>query len=141
MRLAIQFDSDREDNEVGQELVIFREQMFRDVYYHEQDPRPSFEDFISKPLTRPNDEFFWVYRQGTFIDSHYLWNENLYVGYASTMDLDASPVPTFEGYHHIKSLSLDGCGRIAIGTNTRYTLQQQIQHLEHLYKTSMYEDV
>lgn len=132
MQIAFKFDEDPEDIAEGRETVLFRAQMLRDVYYHEGDPVPSLEDFIMKPLSRPNGQFFWVYRQGTYIPTSIFNHDELYAGYALTAELEESPEPTFEGYHHIQTLSLEGGGKLSMKSEVRYSWRQQRFHLEEL---------
>lgn len=87
------------------ELVFASGQMLEDVYYHEGDPLPSLEDFQFNWLTRFKSDDFWVYRQGTFVDSWYL--NNTYVVQAKTADLDRVEA-SLEGYHHVPTICLDG---------------------------------
>lgn len=145
MKFAFQANQLPEMKEEGKETVLFRAQMMIDVYYHEQDPMPSLEDFIYNPLRRPEGtEGFWVYRQGTFIDAHVFRHGLLYVGEALTAELDASPEPTFEGYHHVPTLFLEAGGKFNFAETERYTLRQQREIMEGLYniaKNGGYESI
>lgn len=143
MKIAIKFNVDDYDLAQGLEQVIFRSQMIRDVYFHEHEIRPPLDKFINEPLERGHEEGrFWVYRQGTFLDSYIFEHGELYVGHALITELDESPPPTFEGYHHVKTLLLQGGGSLApIGTNVRYSLREQKEALKKLWKTALYEDI
>jgi len=143
MKVAIKFSTDPYDVEQGLELVIFRAQMIRDVYFHEHEIRPPLEKFINEPLERGHEEGrFWVYRQGTFIDAYLLQHGELFVGHALTTELNDSPEPTFEGYHHVKTLLLQGGGLLApVGSEIRYSLRDQKEALKKLWKTALYEDI
>lgn len=140
MRIAIKFDSTTGDFHDGMEMVLFRAQMLRDVYYHEGDVRPSLDKFINEPLTRPDGQMFWVYRQGTFFPNYLFRRRELFVGYAFTKDLDESPEPTFEGYHHVPTLLLQGGGMLATKPDERFTMREQQENFEWLHRTSMYEE-
>jgi hypothetical protein len=104
MKVAIKFDrfGDEED---GMELAFATRQMFVDIYVHERDTLPQLEMLESEWITRPDNEMFWVYRQGTFIDVDRL--ASVYVVKVKIKDLDAEPI-TFEGYHHVPTISLEG---------------------------------
>jgi hypothetical protein len=134
MKLAFKFNELEEDITEGKETVLFRAQMLRDVYRHEGDTLPDVDDFISEPLTRSNGLKFWVYRQGTYIDSSVIFSDEIYVGHAFTSELNASPEPTLEGYHHIDTLFLQFGGKLSVSPGVRYTAIQQLEYLEELHE-------
>lgn len=125
MKVAFKFGPNDAYCEEGYEPVIYRAQMLRDVYYHEGDPLPNLVEFLNGTATRPNDQDFWVYRQGTFIDSYLIEHGELYIGAAKTSDLDASPKPTFEGYHHVPTMQFGGGGKFSIGNGENYLTRRQ----------------
>lgn len=100
MKVAIKFDRFL-DEEDGLELVFAPKQMLMDVYIYERDLLPHLEVFETEWITRPEDELFWVYRQGTLIDIDRL--RDVYVVQAKTADLDAIAV-SIENYHHVPTL-------------------------------------
>ena len=134
MQFAFRTNQLPEMKEEGKETVLFQAQMLIDVYFHEGDPMPSLDDFIHEPLRRPEGtEGFWVYRQGTFVDAHIWRHAKLYAGEALTAELDASPEPTFQGYHHVQTLFLDAGGKFDIAERHLYTFREQRAHMATLY--------
>lgn len=133
MKIAVKFAPDAENLADGEELVLFRAQMLHDVFFHEAEPLPSLEDFLHKPMSRANDEKFWVYRQGTYIRSYIFTLGDLYVGRAKTVELDASR-ESIEGYHHVNTLDLNAGGKLgAIDSTTRFTALEQLQAFTDLH--------
>ena len=131
MQLALKFEEDPQDTADGFETVIFHAQMLRDVYGHENEELPEFEEFLRTPRERKGEEKFWVYRQGTFFDSSKTYDNQLYVGHALIDELNQSEV-THEGYHHIPTLFLENGGRISF-TAARYSSLGQRIHMLSLY--------
>lgn len=133
MRIAIKFsDNDTfESLYPGYEAVLYRKQMLVDVFHHEYEPLPSFEDFLSdKGVTRGRDEKFWVYRQGAFLDEGNILHGALHIGYAKTEDLDASPEPNFEQYHHVPTMIFGGGEQFKMfGQNPLRVARQQMAEL------------
>jgi hypothetical protein len=106
--------------EEGEEWVFIHTQMLKDVYYYEGDAMPSFEDFKYGWLTRPNDQEFWVYRQGTPVYSFYVNGEmRLFAIKAKTADLDKCE-RTGEGYHHVPTISWNGASVVDISRSYTY---------------------
>jgi hypothetical protein len=133
MKLAFKIDEDKYDIEDGRETVLFSIQMFRDIYQHEHDPLPSLDDFIHKPLSRPDGQMFWVYRQGTFINRSVFEHGGLFAAHTYKAQLDASPEPTFEGYHHVPTLELEAGGKFDLYQRGRFTFNEQRDALRRLY--------
>ena len=133
MQLALKFEEDPVDLSAGIETVVFRKQMLVDVFFHEREPMPTLQDFLTEPLERmtEDNEGWWVYRQGTYIPSYVFRTGELYVGHALTDDLNKSEVTT-EGYHHVPVLFLNSGGLIS-NTDKRYTAREQNENLTRLY--------
>lgn len=132
MQIAVKFNEDENDVQDGVEMVIFRAQMLRDVYYHESEPIPPLPDFLNDPLQRNGGQKFWVYRQGTYLPNYVFFGGELFVGHALKADLDHME-PTMEGYSHVTKLWLAMGGKLSTVDRTHYTLREQQQFLRDLY--------
>lgn len=133
LQVAVFFTSDEYDIAEDIEWVLCRPQMLTDVFYHEHDPLPSFEDFKYRWLTRPNDQKFWVYRSGTKLDTYILDGRvETIVLQAKKSELDADQA-SGEGYHHVKSISLDGAHPFHI-SGRQPNLREQAKFIEDLYE-------